>query len=381
MRADAPYDCQLILPNAARWRKNGLPPSEADMLAPITHFLPLTTIIRKRMLPCDGRILVKVGQKVNATDILGEAVVGRKHLILDIAQGLRVSPRRAATLIQIKKGQKVSQDQVIAESTGFFAREVKAPAEGRVVALGGGKLVLETGGTPISLIAGLQGVVTEVLADRGVVIRASGSLLQGLWGNGQLEIGVLMSVMDRSDQAFDADRLDVSIRSSIILGGYVDNPAVFKSAIDLPVKGLILASMLPELLPLASQAPFPIMLVDGFGRKPMNTSAYKLLSTSVRREVTLNAVAYDRFGGDRPEVFISLPVSQEPLEPREMETFLPNQIVRVVSLTGPARIGTLIRLSPNPTSLPNSLRVKTAEVQLETGQQILVPLTNLEVLV
>ena len=350
------------------------------MLAPITHFLPLTTVIRKRMLPCDGHMLTRVGQKVNASDILGEAVVGRKHLILDIGLGLRVSPRRAAALIKVKRGQRVSQDQILAETSGIFAREVKAPAEGRVVALGGGKLVLETGGLPMKLLSGLQGVVTKVFEDRGAIVRGTGSLIQGVWGNGKLDIGVMMSVMDRADEDFDADRLDVSIRSSVILGGYLNNPAVIKNAADLPIKGLILASMAPELLPLASEAPFPILLIDGFGHKPMNSIAYKLLSTSVRREVSLNAVTYNRMSGDRPEIFISLPVSQDPAEPREVETFLPQQTVRVVSLTGPARIGTLIKLSSNPTNLPNGLRVKTAEVQLESGQQVLVPLTNLEVL-
>jgi hypothetical protein len=146
------------------------------------------------------------------------------------------------------------------------------------------------------------------------------------------------------------------------------------------VRGLILTSMSPALLPLASQAPYPVMLIDGFGRRPMNSSAYKLLSTNIRRTITLNAVAYNRLNGDRPDIFISLPVTQEPPEPRDLETFLPGQTVRVISLVRPARIGTLTRLSPNQVSLPNGLRVKTAEVQLESGDQILVPLTNLEVL-
>lgn len=350
------------------------------MLASFTHILPLTTVVRKRLLPCDGRVVARIGQEVEPSEVVAEAIIGRKHMILDIAQGLHVSPRRAAGLILAKKGQKVNQDDVIAEAPGLFAREVKAPAEGRVVATGGGKIILETGGSPIELLAGMPGVVTEIIADRGVVIRATGSLIQGLWGNGRLETGVMMSVMDRPDEAFDLTRLDVSVRSAILLGGYAEDPAIFKSAEELPVRGLILTSMSPALLPLASQAPYPIMLIDGFGRRPMNSSAYKLLSTNIRRTITLNAVAYDRSQGDRPEIFISLPVTQEPPEPRDVETFLPGQTVRVISLVRPARIGTLTRLSPNQVELPNGLKVKTAEVQLESGDQILVPLTNLEVL-
>jgi hypothetical protein len=370
-----------MLVSAAFWQKNGLQRWEMiDMLASITHILPLTTVVRKRLLPFDGRVIARLGQKVNPTDIVAEAVVGRKHLIVDVARQLRVSPRNVAAYIKIKRGQKVAKSEVIAETTGLFAREATAPAEGRVVAMGGGKIVFETGGAPFELAAGISGTVAEIIPDRGVVIRATGAVIQGLWGNGRLETGVMISAMDSADEVFDIKRLDVSIRGSIILGGYVDNPAVIKSAIDLAVRGLILSSMSPALLPMAAQASFPILIVDGFGSRPMNSMAYKLLSTNVRRDVALNAEIYDRLNGTRPEVFIPLPVSQDPPEPHEVEAFAPGQTVRVIRLIGPAQIGTLKQLRAISVSLPNGLKAKTAEVQLESGEQILVPLTNLEVL-
>ena len=39
------------------------------MLAPVTHILPLTTVVRQRLLPAPGRVVVRVGQKVTATEI------------------------------------------------------------------------------------------------------------------------------------------------------------------------------------------------------------------------------------------------------------------------------------------------------------------------
>jgi hypothetical protein len=350
------------------------------MLAPITHILPLTTIIRKRLLPVDGRIIVKLGQKVNPTDMVAEAIIGRKHLIVDVAKLMRVSPRSAAGFIKVKKGQKIGKGDVIAESTGLFGREAKSPQEGRVVAMGGGKLVLETGGSSFELAAGIPGVITEVVGERGVVIRSTGSVVQGLWGNGRLETGVMVSVMERPDEVFDANRLDVSIRGSIILGGCVEDPAVIKTAMELPVRGLILSSMSPALLPLAMQATLPIILIDGFGRRPMNSAAYKLLSTNIKRDVALNAEIYDRLNGTRPEVFIPLPVSQEPPELREVETFAPGQIVRVINLIAPSQVGTLEQILANPATLASGLKAKAAEIRLESGEEIIVPLTNLEVL-
>jgi hypothetical protein len=350
------------------------------MLAPITHILPLTTIIRKRLLPVDGKVIAKLGQKVNSTDVVAETVVGRKHMIVDVAKLLHVSPRSVAGFLKIKKGQTVGKEEVIAESTGLFGREAKSPEGGRVVAIGSGKLVLETGGTSFELVAGLPGVISEVIEERGVVIRSTGSVVQGLWGNGRLESGVMLSVMERPDEAVDANRLDVSIRGSIILGGYVENPAVIKNAMELPVRGLILASMSPSLLPLAMKAEFPIILIDGFGRRPMSSTAYKLLSTNIKRDVALSAEIYDRLNGTRPEVFIPLPVSQEPPELREVETFAPGQVVRVINLIAPSQVGTLKQIFANPATLASGLKAKAAEVRLENGDEIIVPLTNLEVL-
>src|SRR5512133_2432610 len=160
MPAGVPCACRLIQVHAVIWSESGSKRWEVDMLAPITHILPLTTIVRKRLLPVDGRVIAKAGQKVTPTDVVAEAVVGRKHMIVDVAKVLRVTPRSASAFIKVKKGQKITKGEVVAESTGLFGREVKSPGEGRVVAIGGGKLVLESGGSVFELIAGIPGVVS-----------------------------------------------------------------------------------------------------------------------------------------------------------------------------------------------------------------------------
>jgi len=350
------------------------------MIAAITHILPLTTVVRTRMLPTDGRIIARQGQKVTPTDIVGEAIIGRKYVIIDFAQGLNLPSQKATTFLKVKKGQKVARAEVLAESSGLFPRFVEAPGEGRVVAIGGGKLVLETGGSMFELAAGIPGVISEVIGERGVVIRATGGIVQGLFGNGRLETGVMLTMFEKPDEVLSNTNMDVSLRGSIIVAGHVNNPAVIKNAADLPLRGMILASISPAVLTAAAQAPFPVLLTDGFGQRPMNSAAFKLLTTNAKREVTLNAEFYDRQSGTRPEVFIPLPVTQEPPEPRDMETFAPGQAVRVCYLARPSMIGTVVQLRPGLSALPSGLNAPAAEIRLETGEQTLVPLTNLEVL-
>lgn len=350
------------------------------MIASITHVLALTTVVRTRMLPADGRILTRVGQKVTPTDLVGEAIVGRKYTIVDFAQKLNLTPKKAQSFLKVKKGQKVTRGEILAESTGLFSRVVEAPSEGQIVAVGGGKLVIETGGSTVEMVAGIPGVISEVIGERGVVIRATGAVVQGLYGNGRLETGVMLSLFEKPDEVLTSANMDVSLRGSIVLAGHLDNPAVIKNAAELPLRGMILASISPGVLSAVAQAPFPVLVTDGFGRRPMNSAAYKLLTTNVKRDITLNAEFYDRQNGTRPEVFIPLPVSQEPPEPHDMETFAPGQTVRVCYLARPSLIGTIVQLRPGLSVLPSGLNAPAAEIRLETGETALVPLTNLEVL-
>ena len=72
------------------------------MIASVTHILALTSIVRKRMLPTNGRIIAHANQKVTPTDVVAEAIVGRKHVIVDFAQELNLLPKKASTFLKVK---------------------------------------------------------------------------------------------------------------------------------------------------------------------------------------------------------------------------------------------------------------------------------------
>jgi hypothetical protein len=244
---------------------------------------------------------------------------------------------------------------------------------------GSGQVLMEVGDTRVELRAGLPGVVSQVIAERGVVIRTAGALVQGVWGNGRIDNGLITSLLEKPDDVLTAERLDVSLRGSVILGGHVRDAETLKVAAELPIRGLIVSSLLSSLIPTAYQMRYPILVMEGFGALPMNSAAFKLLTTNTKREATVNAEHFDRYSGNRPEVIIPLPISNEPPEPNNYEKFAVGQQVRMRRPPNIGMIGTISNLPAGLSTLPSGLRAVAADVRLENGESVLVPLVNLEV--
>ena len=349
------------------------------MQAPVNHIVGLTSIVRERLLPASGTVLVRLSQKVNPNDVIAETNWAREHVILDVARALRVSADVADRLVKCKVDDRIAANAEIAIGKGIFPRRIRAPREGRVVVVGGGQVLMEVGETKIELRAGIPGTIIEIIANRGAVIQTAGALIQGVWGNGRIDSGMLVNIAAKPDGVLTAGRLDVSLRGSILLAGMVKDAETLQAAADLPVRGLILSSLYPSLIQQAREMRYPIMVTDGFGPLPMNSAAYKLLSTNVKREVTINAEVYDRYSGARPEAIIPLPTSTDPPAPREVETFAPGLQVRMRRPPALGMIGIIVAVKPGLTLLPSGLRAPSAEVKLENSEIIVAPLVNLEV--
>ncbi len=349
------------------------------MLAPVTHISPLATIRRERLLVAPGKVVVRKGQKVNATDVIAEANLNPAPMLLDIARGLGVSIEKADEALKCSPGDQVAEGDLLAGPVGFPRRVMRAPQPGKVLLAGSGQVLIEAQTKPFELKAAIPGIVTDLIDERGAIIETTGAVVQGVWGNGGLDYGLMFVKATAPGEVLAADALDVSLRGYIVLAGHVAEADVLKSAANLPLRGLILASMDPSLIELARTMPFPVMIIEGFGRRSMNAAAFKLLSTNQRREVALNAESWDRFSGARPEVVIPLPdQGSAPLLPQTVE-YEPGQKVRIVRAPYASKTGTLVELAGTKV-LPSGIRALAAEVRLDDGETVITPLANLDVL-
>ena len=349
------------------------------MLAAVHHILPLTTIVRERRLPIPGVVRVRAGQRVQSAEVVADATWARDHIFIDVARALALPAARADRLIRVRAGDSVPAGFVIARGGGLLPTSVRVPRAGKVVAAGAGQVLMEAGESRLELRAGISGVVRDIIADRGVVIETPGALVQGVWGNGRIDSGVMVNLADKPNAVLAPNRIDMSMRGTILVTGQIRDADTLRVASEFSIRGLLCGSIFPSLLPLALEARYPIVVTDGFGNIPMNTAAFRLLSTSTKREATLNAEPFDRYGGKRPEVILPLPSDSRPPEPQVVVAFAPGQTVRVRRQPATGMIGTIHTLPPGLSTFPSGLRAAGAEVRLENGQQLLVPLVNLEV--
>jgi hypothetical protein len=348
------------------------------MLAPVTHILALTNIRRPRTLPAPGNVVVRPGQKVSAADVIAQTRIPSGHMLLDIRRGLGIPSISAAERCIVRQqGDKLEKGDVIAESGGLLSKTIRATVDGEVMLIHAAQVLLRVRTALLEVKAGFTGTVTEILGDRGAVVEANGALIQGVWGNGRIDSGLLLVVAKSSEEELTRQNIDVSMRGAVVLGGHCSSADALQAGAEQPLRGLILSSMASELLPVTASLNYPIFVVEGFGKIPMNETAYRLLTTSEKRDISVNA-AYDPSAGERPELVIPLPASAQAAP--EMDYFAPNKTVRIQGAPYSGRIGTIVQVRQGLSTLPNGLKVPAADIALDKDTQVVIPLSNLEVI-
>jgi len=114
----------------------------------------------------------------------------------------------------------------------------------------------------------------------------------------------------------------------------------------------------------------------------MNAIGYNVLTTNSRKEISLNASQLDLDQGIRPEIVIPMDAALELDDTSKAgdEFALGNQ-VRVTRAPHVGEIGTIESLSNRTIRFPSGIRAVGAEVKVEDGASLTVPLANLEKIV
>jgi hypothetical protein len=352
----------------------------------VTQTTSLTVIKRERLLPVRGEVLASMGARVEPIDVVARASLGGELHVVDVSKILSVRSEDLDNYLLKAVGDTVEEGEAIAAKGGSLLliplrRVCRSPVAGRIVAIGGGRVVLESKAETFELHAHFRGTVVSVMPSLGVVIETVGALVQGVWGAGGETQGVLKMLVEDPKERFVAEAIDVGCHGSIIVGGSSVDEETLERAEQMQVRGIVVGGIGADWEERASDLPCPIIATEGIGQVPMAPVIFELLRSNAGREASISGVTRLRWGTVRPEIIIPLPGKGATPPPQQLGGALEvGDQVRVIRQPYLGSVGQVVSLPSQPRAVDSGARLRGAEVELEEKGRVFVPYANLELI-
>jgi hypothetical protein len=324
-------------------------------------------------------VLVHVGDRVRADDVVAQAPREGRLYTIDLATGLGLSVAAIARRTVVTPGQPVTEGMILASRQILWVqRVVKSPVAGVVQGVVDGRIVIRETPEMFRLRAYLPGEVVELYPHRGVAIRGAGALVRGIWGCGQEGQGPLMITASDPGEVLTLEKVSLRYRGMILVGGVLEDARVLQRARRFRIKGLILGSLSPGLRPACEQQALPMVVTEGVGRIPLAEPVFSLLCANQGKPVVMSGGGGSGHG--EPEVILP----QEGDGPAmALMVVRPLEVGARVRLARPPYVGAMGQVVAVPAlsqETPIGTRVAGAEVRLEDGRKVFAPYVNMELL-
>lgn len=340
-----------------------------------------TKIRRERVLPKGGEIVVRVGQEVSPIQVVARTTMASDFAILSASEKLGIEPAELGDCLRVEKGAQVEAGAVVASRKRLFGeRQVVSPVDGVFFDVVNGRIAIQPTSDWLELRALVAGRVVSYVANRGVMLETSGSLIQAAWGSGQEGVGRLKVIGNAPNVVLTSAHLSVDVTGQVLAIGCFNELELFHRAEDLGVRGLIVGSTTAEICRASQLSPLPLIVTDSIGRGGMAEPIFQLLQQADGRSVSLFG-AYKAEAGQRPEIILPQAASLGLDATTVKKTIELGQVVRILSATHAGQVGTVKHIYSRLQLLPSGLKVPGVDVALADGQVLFVPSANLEVIV
>jgi hypothetical protein len=357
-----------------------------------------TTVRRERRLPLKGEVLVQVGQKVTAQTIVARTLLPGNVQTVNLASALGIEANEVQARLVKPLGSTVQAGEIIAQTRALFGlmkSDAKAPVAGVLESVSDvtGQLILREPPIPVEIDAYLDGTVVEVLEGEGVIVETPAAFIQGIFGVGGETHGPLVMAADSPDDELTADRLSSAFAGKIVVGGAYVNHAVFKEAIRLGVKAVVVGGFddrdLRELLgydlgvAITGQETFgaTLLLTEGFGRIRMSERTFNLLKKLEGREAALSGATQIRAGVMRPEIVVPFDAASTADATESAVTGMDlGSLLRCIRGEHFGKIGRITALPAPLQELGSESHARVLEADLEGVGRVLLPRANVELI-
>lgn len=350
------------------------------MFVDVVRLASTVNIQRTRKLPFPGQVLVKEGDRVHPDDVVAEADISNGVRVLNLSQALDLEAEKAEACVVRELGDELQEGDVIAQSEGVISRLVRAPANGCLMDISCGRVVLTTQKVTHQVRAGMLGQVSEVIPEYGAVIQTRGSLIKGVWGNGKVGEGILTILEDHQEGSLEAAALEDVENGQLLAAGVCLREDVLLMAAARGAAGMILIYLAPELIPPAMELPIPLIVLGGFCVGQPDQQTLEVLKAAAGKAACVNACEVDWLENQRPEVIVPLEDGESEEELGYQEEIAIGGIVRILSGEYKGRVGKVTACEDTQKEFESGLELLSAVIQLEDGESVSVPRQNLLIL-
>ena len=370
----------------------------AHSYTPGLKVLKSTKILKERRLPLKGSVESKVGDRVKPNDIVAKTDLPGNVQMINVANQLNIDASDINQCMIKTTGESVHKNDLIAETKGifgFFKSSVLSPVDGTIETISDvtGQVVLRESPIPVAVDAYIEGKVNEVISEEGVVIKANGVFIQGIFGIGGESRGEIKTIVDNRESEITKDMITDEEKGKIIIGGSFISIDAYKKAIDFEVAGIVVGGFnyydLEEILGYTlgvaitgSEDLYTSLIVtEGYGKIQMGQQTFDLLNTYNGKLASINGATQIRAGVIRPEIIIPLDSSDASIESNDSnqsDGMTIDSLVRVIRSPNFGKIGLVKELPPELREMESETMVRVAIVHID-GNRFEIPRSNLEV--
>ncbi len=355
-----------------------------------------TTIQKKRQLPLEGEVLVEIGAKVTAEDVVAKADLPGNVQLLNVANLLSVPPEEISEYMLKQEGETVTQDEVIASTKGLFGlfkSQARSPMVGTIESISGvtGQVILREPPIPVEVKAYTEGIVTETIPNEGVTVETYGTYVQGIFGVGGETVGELVVIVNSPSETLDANQILPEHKGKILVAGSLVSTDVVQKGIDIGVNGIIAGGIddadLRQLLGYelgvaitgSEELGITLVITEGFGSIAMADRTFTLLKEREGMKTSINGATQIRAGVVRPEIVIPF-VSEAEDQHADVLAGILNigSPVRVIREPHFGRLGHVTELPIELQKLETEAEVRVLQVEFANGEKTTLPRANVE---
>jgi hypothetical protein len=358
------------------------------------------TIVRvQRRLPIRGRVLVHVGQRVTAEEVVAETELPGDIRSVNVARQLGIAEEDLLDVILKREGETTAKDEPLAQTHGLFGWfkvECRSPIDGTVesVSTVTGQVILRGRPIPLQKQAYIAGTVVDVQENESATIEAQAAFVQGVFGLGGEAVGRLEVVVDSPDDVLDGDHVGPEHRGKIVVGGSLVTTAAIRAAREHGVRGILAGGLndtavrdvlgyeLGVAITGQEELGVTVVITEGFGVLPMAHATFELLREHDGALASINGATQIRAGVIRPEVIVPLPGPRLPQDSRPEAAGVLEIGTRLRAIREPyfGRLGRCTVLPAELTKLASETQTRVVEVEFDDGTRAVLPRANVELI-